>query len=849
MRRPANKTTKLPKHLLDQLGGQDDSFGSRGSRHGKSRNGHVQRKEKRKAERDQKKAERRQPKPMQTLKTAVAEPSSEENEDEEEFSPSMGDTRKKSRNREGNPPKSILKRARQGEGSQPGYPSARLPSPLLRISKGTKDRLAQDDAEIAALEKRLGLKGRKKLPRSFEDDGLDILLDSLDGDDNSDGSPRGKRKRTEEEEWLERKRRKARGTVDDERSVSEDNVTDDVLEEDLEGSDLRPDLSEQDNELEFKNGIFDRFDGDASDSSPSPPRARENPYIAPPTSTGASALPKYIPPSLRGTSSSETEQLLRLRRQTQGLLNRLSEANLLSILGELEKLYRDNPRQHVTSTLIDLLLGLLCDKTILMDTFLILHAGFMAAVYKVIGIDFGAQVIQRLVEEFDKVYGNGTAREADGKETTNLIALLAELYKFQVVGSTLIFDYIRIFLFQMSEINTELLLKVIRNSGSQLRQDDPSALKEIVLMLQPAIAEVGEANLSVRTKYMIETINSLKNNRMKTGAAASAVTSEHTVRMKKIIGSLNTRSIRASEPLRVGLQDIRETEKKGKWWLVGASWKDDDRGYEESTVSSLPRSELRSGNETENLDSGTANLLQLAREQRMNTDIRRSIFITIMSASDYRDAHLRLMKLRLKRTQEKEVPRVLIQCAGAEQSYNPYYTLIARRLCSEHKLKMAFQFSLWDLFKRMGENANEKDEEWMGDEEDEDMGTRKIVNLAKMFGTLIAEGGLGLSVLKSLNLAYLQSKTRTFVELMLLTVISHSQRHSPNNRDEKPLINVLAKAKDTPQVARDLEYFLQKVVSKSDVVDGRAEKETVKWACRVASNILKTTNLTNIFEE
>lgn len=131
----------------------------------------------------------------------------------------------------------------------------------------------------------------------------------------------------------------------------------------------------------------------------------------------------------------------------------------------------------------------------------------------------------------------------------------------------------------------------------------------------------------------------------------------------------------------------------------------------------------------------------------MNTDVRRAIFISIMSASDYKDAYMRLLKLKLKRAQELEIPRVVIHCAGSEKSYNPYYTLIARRLCSEHKLKMAFQFGLWDLFKRMGERMNDDDFE-MDDEDEETIDLRKTVNLGKMFGNLIADGGLPITVLK-----------------------------------------------------------------------------------------------------
>lgn len=281
-----------------------------------------------------------------------------------------------------------------------------------------------------------------------------------------------------------------------------------------------------------------------------------------------------------------------------------------------------------------------------------------------------------------------------------------------------------------------------------MRQDDPSALKEIILLVQSSVAGIGEGNLSVRTKFMVETITNLKNNRMKTGVAASELMAEHTVRMKKALGSLNTRNIKASEPLRIGLRDIRESDNRGKWWLIGASYKD----TADDVRQALPEGVLPGVGDSILAQDAGDNLLQIAREQRMNTDVRRSIFVGIISAADYNDAFQRLMKLRLKKAQELEIPKVIIHCAAAETAYNPYYTLLARRVCSDRKLKKAFQFSLWDLFKRMGDGVDEDADE--GENDDEKLGMRSTVNLARMFGTLIAEGGMSLNVLKVRCLFY-----------------------------------------------------------------------------------------------
>jgi nucleolar MIF4G domain-containing protein 1 len=425
-----------------------------------------------------------------------------------------------------------------------------------------------------------------------------------------------------------------------------------------------------------------------------------------------------------------------------------------------------------------------------------------------------------------------------------LVSLVSELYNFQLVGCNLVFDYIRMFLAELNEANTELLLKIIRNSGPQLRADDPSALKDIVILVQKEVTRIGEANLSVRTKFMIETINNLKNNRVKTGAVASAIVSEHTTRMRKTLGSLNNRSsLKASEPLRIGLADIRDTEKKGKWWLVGASWLDPGKQTKDENGSDAPVVKAsKNDSTTVSADDGSVDLIQLARQQGMNTDIRRAIFVTIMSASDYKDAHLRLLKLGFKKAQELEIPRVLVHCAGAEATYNPYYTLIAKKLCGEKRMLKAFQFGLWDIFKRMGEKAMTADDEEdaFDDDEDENMSTRKIVNLARFYADLITEGGFPITSLKTLNFAYLQPKTNTFTEVLLTRILIKMMKNSKGSKWELSVNEVFSKAQEVPNMVQGLRYFMQKVVRKAEIATGKKERKAVKDGCVAAIEALTT---------
>lgn len=771
------------------------------------------------------------------------------------------------------------------------------------LPKAVRDKLAQDDKEIAELERKLGLKNRKSLPKSFEEDGLGELLGDIDdavGGVDEETQLKRKRK-AEADEWLAQKRRKASAAAapvarkaqtqgakggqkplrvvriedlsdDDDVGSSafeDDDEDDDSLLNGLEGdSDDDEDedmedfddedsafgLGDDDQNGDAKNNDddgFSGFDSDEAETEAPVGRVRENPYVAP---TTGPQVAKYIPPSRRQETGSDAELTQRIKRQLQGLVNRITDSNLVGIVGDIEKVYREQARQHVTTILVDLILVQVCDPASLPDTLLILSAGFATALYRVMGMDFGAQLLQETVERFDQYYERCLAAPTESaKQTSNLITLMAEMYNLQLIGCNLIFDYIRFLLNDLTELNAELLLRIIRLAGPSLRQDDPLALKDIVTMIRPAVAKIGEANLSVRTKFMIETINDLKNNKMRTGVNASAVLSEHGTRMKKLLGSLNSRKLKATEPLRIGLKDIKESDKRGKWWLVGASWAGRP-SEQEAPASKKGEKKAKDDDSDEDMldgeDGGMPDLAELAREQMMNTDVRRSIFVAVLSATDYEDAYVRLLKLRLNKDRQKEIPNVLIQCAGAEAQYNPYYTLIAKRICSDRKIRWSFQDALWKLFRRLGESIFGDDAEEEEEDEDEKLDMRRLVNVAKMYGALVAEGSLGLVVLKCLNLPYLQPKTKALVEVLVMTAFTESFKPGTDGVDtsKATIERIMRSVADAPELSRGMLWFIKKVVRKSDLAADKQEKQKLKKACDIAVEFLEVTRVQGVVE-
>jgi nucleolar MIF4G domain-containing protein 1 len=153
----------------------------------------------------------------------------------------------------------------------------------------------------------------------------------------------------------------------------------------------------------------------------------------------------------------------------------------------------------VTSTLTTLIINGISSHSILVDSYVVLYAAFVSSLHKIIGVEFGVYLIfgweascqsdkygsaaffvQNVVSSYEthNTALRGTSQllntiqpeaelEVLGKECSNLIVLLSELYNFQVISSVLVFDIIRDLLDQkITEFSIELLLKIIGSKCS-----------------------------------------------------------------------------------------------------------------------------------------------------------------------------------------------------------------------------------------------------------------------------------------------------------------------------------------------------------------------------------------------
>ncbi|PMB70267.1 Suppressor of glycerol defect protein 1 [Beauveria bassiana] len=660
-------------------------------------------------------------------------------------------------------------------------------------------------------------------------EGLDDFV-NLDGSQDSDVDAVGlqkdevtheqKRKR-DYDDWLSSKRRKtATGTSTKLKSVTQRNEAEYVNVDDTEDvidSDANLLMSnrvgiQEDEEKLFDDDLsaesrFDSFEGEADAPVAS---NKENPYIAP---TTGNVVARYVPPTLRKATNTDSESKIRLQKNIQGLVNRLTDANLLSIVQSIEELYQGNARGEVTEIITDIILAQIYKPELLPDQFFVLTGGFTASIYRLIGSSFGSHVVRRIVQDLARDYNQAGGGDASiRREASNLVNFLTQLYVFEVVSSRIVFDYMEKFLGELSELNVELLLRICRMAGRMLRRDDAQSLKHIASVLNTNISKFGYEDVSVRTKFMVETINGLKNSKAKAKGLDSAVVSEHVVRMKKRIGELKSQSRRLDglAPMGMSLRDIEGADTDGKWWLVGASVPVKTKS---STVKEAEQGSDDSMTDDEDMDFVLPDYPQKARSQGFSTMAQVAIFTALMSANDYEHAYRQFVNLKLKKDDQLEIARVLVQCVGSETEYNEFYALVANQACSNKKLRFAFQDRLWKLFRGLGESMfgdDANDEETADSERMRD--PRRLANVAQFYAALVADDSLGIAILKPLDLPEVNSWTADFVEHFLVQLLIYCSKSASEDINVEKIFGA---ARQLPAVAVGLHWFLRKKVRKS----------------------------------
>nr|XP_023395581.1 nucleolar MIF4G domain-containing protein 1 [Loxodonta africana] len=399
----------------------------------------------------------------------------------------------------------------------------------------------------------------------------------------------------------------------------------------------------------------------------------------------------------------------------------------------------------------------------------------------------GAHFLEAVVRKFDDVYKNGS----EGKECDNLFSILAHLYNFHVVQPLLIFDILKKLIVTFTEKDIELILLMLKTVGFSLRKEDALSLKELIAEAQKkASGAGGRFQDQTRIRFMLETMLALKNNDMR---KIPGYDPEPVEKLRKLQRALVRNLGSGTETrLRVSWESVLNAEQVGRWWIIGSSWS----GAPMIDSSDKIQQKRFAG-------TVSSKILDLARKQRMNTDVRRNIFCAIMTSEDFLDAFEKLLKLGLKDQQEREVVHVLVDCCLQEKTYNPFYAFLASKFCEyERRFQMTFQFSIWDKFRDL-----------------ENLPATNFSNLFHLVAHLLRTKSLPLSILKVVEFSELDKPRVHFLRQVLYMLLMETE--------VEDLCLIFARVSDNPKLGmlrEGLKLFISHFLMKNVQIHRSAEE-------------------------
>jgi len=153
-------------------------------------------------------------------------------------------------------------------------------------------------------------------------------------------------------------------------------------------------------------------------------------------------------------------------------------------------------------------------------------------------------------------------------------------------------------------------------------------------------------------------------------------------------------------------------------------------------------------------------------------NLRRTIYLTIMSSVDFEEAGHKLLKIKLEPGQEMELCVMLLECCSQERTYLRYYGLLGQRFCMINRV---YQENFDDCFVKQYSMIHRLE-------------TNKLRNVAKFFAHLLGTDALPWQALAYIRLTEedTTSSSRIFIKILFQELSEHLGLRKLNERLTEP---------------------------------------------------------------
>ncbi|KAK1396760.1 MI domain-containing protein [Heracleum sosnowskyi] len=462
----------------------------------------------------------------------------------------------------------------------------------------------------------------------------------------------------------------------------------------------------------------------------------------------------YIPPYKLGSmmekvedkSSVEYQRLTwdALRKSINGLVNKVNATNIKNIVPELfsENLIRGR--------------GLFC-RAILKSQMAcpgLTHVfASLVAVVNAKFPDVGHLFSRRIVLQVQKAY-----RRNDKRRLLAAVKFLAHLVNQQVVYQLVALELITTLLEDSSDDSVEVAVGFVTECGSILQDLCPRGLQGVFECFRGILHE-GEVDK--RVQFLIEGLFALRKVEFQGYPA--------------IRPELDLVEQEDQLTHEISLLDEIDPEIALDFFRPDAQLIESEQRYEDlkKTLLGEESEDEKDSDAATDDDKGEdydeEEQMKIRDETETNVaNLRRTIYLIVMSTADFEEAGHKLLKLKLEPGQEMEVCIMLLECCSQEKTYRRYYGLLSQRFCLINKV---YQENFEKCFVQQYSMIHRLE-------------TNKLRNVAKFFAHLLVTDALPWHVLAYIRLTEeaTTSSSRIFIKILFQELFENLGIHLLNER-------------------------------------------------------------------
>ncbi|CAN6931576.1 unnamed protein product [Brassica oleracea] len=536
----------------------------------------------------------------------------------------------------------------------------------------------------------------------------------------------------------------------------------------------------------------DRRERDWSDSQRDKLRKEEKSEVTKPklpelnpSDSNAKALGKtggvYIPPfklarmmkEVEDKSSVEYQRLTwdALRKSINGLVNKVNASNIKNIIPELfaENLIRGR--------------GLFCRSCMKSQMASPGFTDVFAALVAVINAKFpevAELLLKRVVLQLKRAY-----KRNDKPQLLAAVKFIAHLVNQQVAEEIIALELVSVLLETPTDDSVEVAVGFVTECGAMLQDVTPKGLHGIFERFRGIL---HEGDIDKRVQYLIEGLFAIRKAKFQGHPAVRPELDlvedkySHDVSLNDEIDPDTSLDVFKPDP------DFLENDKKYealKKELLGEDESEDEVGSDAS-------SEDNDEEEDESGEEEDEEQMRIRDETETNlVNLRRTIYLTIMSSVDFEEAGHKLLKIKLEPGQEMELCIMLLECCSQERTYLRYYGLLGQRFCMINKIH---QENFEKCFVQQYSMIHRLE-------------TNKLRNVAKFFAHLLGTDALPWHVIAYIRLTEedTTSSSRIFIKILFQELSEHLGIRLLNERLQDPTMQESLESifpKDNPKNTR-----------------------------------------------